>query len=263
MAAVGRLEMLLNSLPLQRPLLQQRTPNKLKAMICCSISDTGGKGHTSKTANPKRTRQQIQDRINADLARKYPSDDEDNGGEDPLYIEEDDPNWLDEPDDGWGYKVSDIFKEDFGIKNRKKYNNDSDDDVNDIPEMDWDLQPETFAAVDVDAASWTSTVFGDPSPLVALIYERYGKKGRECYHVLRELEDAANRMWETKRLPPRLVKIHASFEEDLVGAIGIKEIPTLLFIKGQKLIHYQSAACYGIKQLSMQTKKLWASIHAT
>lgn len=191
--------------------------------------------------NPTETRQQIQDMINADLARRYPSDDEDSGDEMPLYVDEDDPYWLEEPDEGWGFKVSDIFKEGFGVKNRKNYDKDSDDnDVSDIPEMDWDYEPERFSAVDVDSLNWTSAVFGDPRPLVALIYDRYGKTGRECYHLLRELEDAANRMWETKRMPPRLAKINASFEEDLVGAIGIKEIPTLLFVKGGKLIHYQS-----------------------
>ncbi|MCO5563146.1 hypothetical protein L7F22_016783 [Adiantum nelumboides] len=172
------------------------------------MSGLGGNSYTARKDRPKRTRQQIQDMINADLARRYPSDDEDIEGMDPLYVEEDDPNWLDEPDEGWGYKVSDLFKEDFGVVNRKKHNYDDDDEdaVNDIPEMDWDFQPERFSAADVDSASWTATVFGDPTPLVAIIYERYGKKGRECYHVLRELEDAANRMWEAKRLPPRTTK---------------------------------------------------------
>ncbi|KAH7302339.1 hypothetical protein KP509_23G068100 [Ceratopteris richardii] len=178
--------------------------------------------------------------INTDLERRYKSDDDDSDEQDPLFIEEDDPNWLDEPDDGWGFKVSDLFKEDFRVTNRRKYDKDDDDDVQDIPNTDWDFQPQNFSALDVDSMSWTQTVLHDPSPLVALIYERYGKRGRECYHVLRELEDAANRMWKSHVLPPRLIKVNASFEEDLVAAMGIEEFPTLIFVKGGKLIHYQS-----------------------
>ncbi|KAH7288590.1 hypothetical protein KP509_31G033000 [Ceratopteris richardii] len=190
--------------------------------------------------NSNKARQWIQDMINADLERRYKSDDDDSDEQDPLFIEEDDPNWLDEPDDGWGFKVSDLFKEDFRVTNRRKYDKDDDDDVQDIPNTDWDFQPQNFSALDVDSMSWTQTVLHDPSPLVALIYERYGKRGRECYHVLRELEDAANRMWKSHVLPPRLIKVNASFEEDLVAAMGIEEFPTLIFVKGGKLIHYQS-----------------------
>lgn len=198
--------------------------------------------HIPDMPNSKEFSKRIQDLINADLDQRYRSDDEDIDDKDPICVEEDDPFWLDEPDEGWGYKVSDLFKEKFGVKEgkKKKEKDDDDDDVSDIPEIDWDFQPEKWSAKDVDSMSWVDTVFGDPSPLVALLYDRYGKKGRECYHVLRELEEAANRMWDCKKLPPRLVKLNVSFEEDLSAAIGVKEVPTLLFIKGGKMIHHQS-----------------------
>lgn len=198
--------------------------------------------HVPNMANSKEFSKRIQDLINADLERRYKSDDEDNGEKDPLFVEEDDPYWLDEPDDGWGFKVSDLFKENFGTRQgkKKKERDDDDDDVSNIPDIDWDFQPEKWSAKEVDSASWAEMVFDDPSPLIAFLYERYGRRGRECYHMLRELEEAANVIWDSKRLPPRLVKVNVSFEEDLTAAIGIKEVPTLLFIKAGKMIHHQA-----------------------
>eukprot|EP00249_Psilotum_nudum_P022982 c28711_g1_i2 orf=518-1462(-) len=152
----------------------------------------------------------------------------------PTCVEEEDPTWPDGPDDGWGFRYSDFFK-DFKVKNSTGGQHDSDDD--DVEEFDWEGEPDRWVAEEITSIEWEATVFHDPSPLVVLIFERYGKRASESFKVLKELEDVANQIWVSNKLPPRLVKIDASVEIDMASALRVTECPSLLFIKAGKLLH--------------------------
>jgi hypothetical protein len=137
---------------------------------------TSGPSEAPVSRTSKEFAKKVQDFINADLEIKHASEKDDDDDAFPLYMDEDDPNWLDEPDEGWGFRVSDLFTEKFDIKKVKNDKDDDYDDIKDVPDIEWDLEPETWSAKDVDSMNWRETVFEDPSPLVVVLYERYGSK---------------------------------------------------------------------------------------
>ena len=102
-----------------------------------------------------------------------PGDDDDEGQ--PLWVEEEDPNWPDdEPEDGWGFNTSQFFNK-VSIKNDKSAEDDDEDDEEEL-KMNWDSEADDWLIKEITANDWESSVFADPSPLVVYTFARYGRR---------------------------------------------------------------------------------------
>nr|CAD1838926.1 unnamed protein product [Ananas comosus var. bracteatus] len=145
--------------------------------------------------------------------------------ENQVVVEEEDPDWPLDADIGWGIRSSEYFEK-HPIRNV----------VVDGVEIDWEGEMEEGWVKEINCLEWESFAF-HPSPLVALVFERY-KRAADNWKLLKELEKAAKVYWSAKdRLPPRTVKIDINIETDLAYALKVKECPQLLFLKGNKILY--------------------------
>lgn len=150
----------------------------------------------------------------------------------PLYVDEEDPNWPEEEEDGWGLQLSQFFDK-VKVKNEK-----DDDDVDYLTEdeLDWDDDTETHLPVkDITAKEWEDAVFGDISPLVVLVFDRYHRPF-DNMKVRKELDKAIQIFWDSDKPSPRAIRLDAAKETDLVSALKVKDSPIILFIKSGKIL---------------------------
>ncbi|KAG0619381.1 hypothetical protein M758_4G135600 [Ceratodon purpureus] len=174
----------------------------------------------------------MQDAVWQAIKNQGPGDDDDEGQ--PLWVDEEDPNWPEgEPEDGWGFKTSQFFDK-ISIKNDKSAEDDDEDDEE--LKMNWESEADDWMIREISTNEWEYSVFADPSPLVVYMFARYGRRGKDSWKMLEQLEKAVTSVWESGKAPLRAIKVDIGMEIDLGSALGINkdECPQLLFIKNGK-----------------------------
>ncbi|KAH9300854.1 hypothetical protein KI387_012437, partial [Taxus chinensis] len=159
-------------------------------------------------------------------------------GEETDSSEDEDPDWPEEGEEGWGFPLSECFNE---IKIMNVGNDDEDKDLDYLTEdeTEWEDDSVDVAIKDITAKDWEDAVFGDISPLVVLVYERYSRPN-ENLKVRMELDKAINVFWDLDKPAPRAVKFEATEETKLASSLKVKDTPVVIFIKDGKLVHRQT-----------------------
>ncbi|GLJ30218.1 hypothetical protein SUGI_0597830 [Cryptomeria japonica] len=158
-------------------------------------------------------------------------------GEETDSSEDEDASWPEDEEEGWGFPLSQFFN-DFKLINVR--NDDDEDDLDYLTEDENELQVGSVdvAVKDITAKDWEDVVFGDISPLVVLVYQRYDRP-IENMKVRKELEKAINVFWDSDKAAPRAVKFEATEETKLASTLNVEETPVVIFIKDGKLVHRQ------------------------
>eukprot|EP00850_Spirogloea_muscicola_P007584 SM000038S14397 [mRNA] locus=s38:750389:752635:- [translate_table: standard] len=181
--------------------------------------------------------------------------------DEPWFVEEEDPTWPPEADDGWGFRVSQFFEprlssepppsmrpmegaEQCSDAEMAKEENDGDgldeeeeDDEEDTWGQRWNVEADEPIVADITSNDWDAEVFGDTSPLVVCIFERYGPRREASWRMLEALERAAVTIWGSGKVPFRAFKVDAGIEPDMATSLGVERPPQLLFIKNSKYVH--------------------------
>eukprot|EP00850_Spirogloea_muscicola_P006881 SM000033S12402 [mRNA] locus=s33:831918:834397:+ [translate_table: standard] len=181
--------------------------------------------------------------------------------DEPWFVEEEDPTWPPEADDGWGFRVSQFFEprlssepptstrpleggEHFSDAEMAKEDNygDGPDEAEEDDEegtwgQRWNVEADEPIVADITSNDWDAEVFGDTSPLVVCIFERYGPRREASWRMLESLERAAVTIWGSGKVPFRAFKVDAGIEPDMATSLGVERPPQLLFIKNSKYVH--------------------------
>lgn len=143
-----------------------------------------------------------------------------------LVVEDDSSSWPLDAEVGWGIRASDYFEQ-HPIRNVVG---------EDGHEIDWEGEIDDNWVQEINSLEWESYAF-HPSPLMVLVFERYNR-ATDNWKNLKELEKAIKVYWSSKdKLPPRAVKIDINLERDLAFALGVRECPEIIFLRGRKLLY--------------------------
>eukprot|EP00850_Spirogloea_muscicola_P017300 SM000147S01119 [mRNA] locus=s147:261252:263817:+ [translate_table: standard] len=181
--------------------------------------------------------------------------------DEPWFVEEEDPTWPPEADEGWGFRVSQFFeprlssepppstrpveqgeqRRDAEMAKEEDHGDgldeaDEDDEEDKWGQM-WNVEADEPIVADITSNDWDAEVFGDASPLVVCIFERYGPRREASWRMLEALERAAVTIWGSGKVPFRAFKVDAGIEPDMATSLGVERPPQLLFIKNSKYVH--------------------------
>ncbi|GLJ16181.1 hypothetical protein SUGI_0270220 [Cryptomeria japonica] len=176
-------------------------------------------------ANVERAMCEVHSEHHSSPSHQEEEEEEDDDDDDDV-----DEDWpVDEDiDERWRVSASDYFKEP-RIRNVV---------AEDGTVIDWEGDSNRGIIQEISCMEWERTVF-HPSPLIVLLFERYARASTN-WKVLKELEKAIQVYRKFQKLPPRTVKVDVKVEMDLASALRAKDIPQLLFIKGDKLLYRET-----------------------